>query len=195
MRDATLTVRQHNVEVNIVDGTAVTSVEQVFHNHHRSRVEGTYIFPLDDDVAVNQFSMFVGGVEIQGKLLGVEEARREYEAIVAKMRDPALLEYIGTKMFRARIFPIEAGADVKIKLSYSQMLSIDDGLVRYRYPLDTEKYMAAPVESVGVLARIKSKTAIKSVFSPTHKIAVNRPSDYEASVSYEDNRVFPNRDF
>ncbi|MCH8967097.1 MAG: hypothetical protein IID43_05425, partial [Planctomycetes bacterium] len=163
------------MEVSIVDGVAVTNIDQIFFNPYAFSVEGTYIFPLEDDVALNKFTMFINGQEVEGKLLSVEEARRTYESIVARLRDPALLEYIGTRMFQARMFPIEPKGEARVRLSYTQMLHADDGLVRYRYPLDTEKYMAAPVESVGVLVRIKSKTAIKSVVSPTHKIAVSRP--------------------
>ncbi len=195
LRDIPLELRKHVVEASIVDGVAVTNIDQVFFNQHDRVVEGTYIFPLEDDIALSKFSMYVNGVEIEGKLLGVEEARREYERIVATMRDPALLEYMGTRMFRARIFPINPQAEVRIKLSYTQMLDNDDGLVRYRYPLGTEKHLASPVGLVSVLATVQSAVPIKSVFSPSHKIAVNRPTDYKATASFEAQNVYLEKDF
>ncbi len=190
-----LQMKKHNVEVSIVDGVAVTSLDQVFFNPHDRTVEGTYIFPLDDDIALGKFSMYVNGHEVEGKLLGVEEARRQYESIVASMRDPALLEYLGTRMFRARIFPINPKSEARVKLSYTQMLSSDDGIVRYRYPLGIERHSRSPIENLGVLVNIESKTAIKSVFSSSHKIAVSRPSDYKAGASYEAKNVFPDKNF
>jgi len=190
-----LEVKKHAVDTSIVDGVAVTKLDQVFFNPYDRTVEGTYIFPLADDVALSRFSMYVNGQEIEGKLLGVEEARRQYESIVAKMRDPALLEYLGTRMFRARIFPINPKTEVRVKLSYTQMLVSRDGLVRYRYPLGTEKHLAAPVETVSVLVNIESKTPIKSVFSPSHKMVISRPSEYKASASYEGKNVFPDKNF
>ena len=147
-RDMQLQVKKHHVEVSIVDGVAVTNLDQVFFNPHHFTVEGTYIFPLPDDVGLSKFTMFVNGREIEGKLLEVDEARRIYESIVARMRDPALLEYLGTKMFRARIFPINPKSDVRVRLSYTQMLEADAGLVHYRYPLNTEKHLASPVGTV-----------------------------------------------
>jgi Ca-activated chloride channel family protein len=190
-----LEVKKHVVDTSIVDGVAVTKLDQVFFNPYDRTVEGTYIFPLADDVALSKFSMYVNGQEIEGKLLGVEEARRQYESIVAKMRDPALLEYLGTRMFRARIFPINPKTEVRVKLSYTQMLISEDGLIRYRYPLGTEKHLAAPVKTVSVLVNIESKTPIKSVFSPSHKMVISRPSEYKASASYEGKNVFPDKNF
>lgn len=195
LRDTRLEVKKLAVDVSIVDGTAVTRIDQVFFNPHERTVEGTYIFPLADGIALSQFSMYVNGEEIQGKLLGVEEARRQYEAIVRKMRDPALLQYLGTRLFQARIFPINQKSEVRVKLSYTQMLKTDDGLVRYRYPLGTEKHSPAPIESVSVLVTIESRTPIKSVFSPSHRIAVSRPSDHNAGASYEASNVTPDKNF
>jgi len=195
MRDQALIVRNHAVSVSITDGVAETRVDQLFVNPFDRIVEGTYIFPLADDVALGKFSMYVNGEEIEGKLLDVDEARRVYESIVASMRDPALLEYLGTRMFRARIFPINPRSEVRIKLAYTQMLETDDGLVRYRYPLDTERRSAVPIENVSVAVNIQSKTAIKSVFSPSHAVAVSKSTDHRASASWEDRSVHPDRDF
>jgi Ca-activated chloride channel family protein len=188
-------VKKHAVDVTIVDGVATTKLDQVFANPHNWPVEGTYIFPLADDVALGQFSMFVNGQEVEGKLLGVDEARREYESIVARLRDPALLEYLGTRMFRARIFPIEPKGEARVRLSYTQMLDIRNGLARYRYPLGAEGHAATPVEDLSVLVKIESKTPIKSVFSPSHKVAISRASDHKASASLEGKNMLVDKDF
>ncbi|MFQ5413944.1 MAG: VIT domain-containing protein [Phycisphaerae bacterium] len=190
-----LPLRRHAVDAKIVDAVAVTSIEQVFFNPYNAPVEGTYIFPLPDDVALSGFSMYIDGREIEGKLLGVEEARRVYESIVARMRDPALLEYIGSRMFRARIFPIQPKAEARVRLSYTQLLTTDDGLVRYRYPLKTDRGSAPPIELVSVVVNVSSATPIKSVFSPSHAVAVSRNGDHKASVSFEGKNVRADKDF
>jgi len=187
---AGLTIKQETVQATIVDGVAVTNLEQVFFNQYEHRIEGTYIFPLPDDIGLSKFSMYVNGQEVEGKLLPVEEARQVYQSIVSKMRDPALLEYIGTRMFRARIFPIEPKSEVRVKLSYTQMLSTEEGLVRYRYPFKASGWLPAPIESASFVVNITSKTGIKSVFSPTHQLAISRPSDHNATASFEA-RNFP----
>ena len=97
-----LAVKNHKVNCQINNGVAVTRIDQTFYNPNARQVEGTYIFPLDDDIALGSFSMFVNGQEIEGEILERDKARQIYESIVAKMRDPALLEYVGTRMYRAR---------------------------------------------------------------------------------------------
>ncbi|MHC4066668.1 MAG: VIT domain-containing protein, partial [Planctomycetota bacterium] len=179
---------------DITDAVAVTRIDQTFYNPNSRQVEGTYIFPLDDDIALSKFSMFVGGKEIQGQVLDRDEARRIYESIVARKRDPALLEYVGTRMYKARIFPIPPNGDVRVKLEYSQILNAEAGMVRYRYPLGTEKFSSAPLEQVSVVVAIESKTPIKSVFCPTHSMSIKRASDTHASASFEAKQVKPDRD-
>ncbi|MCG3131955.1 MAG: hypothetical protein FLDDKLPJ_02765 [Phycisphaerae bacterium] len=193
-RDMRLLVRHLGVETRITEGAAVTTIDQTFHNPHGFVVEGTYIFPLEDDVAISRFTMDVNGEEVEGKLLDVAEARRTYEQIVRSMRDPALLEYVGRRMIKASIFPINPQSDVRVRLSYSQMLEAKDGLVRYRYPLNVEKHLPAAIERFTFLATIQSRTPIKSVFSPTHDLAVSRGSDSRVSASLEGANVFPDRD-
>ena len=60
-RNVPLEVRKYHVDTSIVDGVAVTGVDQVFFNPHDRPIEGTYVFPLDDDVALSKFTMFVKG--------------------------------------------------------------------------------------------------------------------------------------
>ena len=189
-----LAVKNHQVTCDITDGVALTRIDQTFYNPNARRVEGTYIFPLDDDIALSRFSMFMNGKEVQGQVLDRDEARRIYESIVAKMRDPALLEYVGTRMYRARIFPIPPNGDVRVKLEYSQVLPTEAGMVRYRYPLSTEKFSSAPLQQVSVVVGIDSARPIKSVFCPTHAMSIKRTSDHHASASFEARNVKPDRD-
>jgi len=113
-------------------------------------VEGTYVFPLPEDAAVSSFDMWVDGKKLEGKLLGRDEARRIYEDIVRRQKDPALLEYVGRGAFQARIFPIPPRGERRIELTYTQVLAQQSGLVHYRYPLNTEKFSARPLSEVAI---------------------------------------------
>lgn len=185
IRGVQLEIERQSLDISITDGAAVTNVEQVFRNVSPHRVEGMYLFPLEAEAAISQFSMRINGQEVQGELLDVNEARRVYESIVSRTQDPALLEYLGTRMFRARIFPIEPRSEAKVKLSYAQVLRTDNGLVRYRHPLGAGRSASGVIGELSVLVRIESGTPIKSVFSTTHNVAVQRSSDHKASASYE----------
>ncbi len=190
-----LTVKYHHVRCDIREGTAVTTIDQAFYNGTDRPVEGTYIFPLDPDCAVSTFSMYIDGREVTGRLLDADAARREYESIVARMRDPALLEYAGTGMYRARVFPIPPKGTAQVKLSYAQTLATDNGLVRYMYPLNTEKFSAQPIDDVSVVVNVNDARGIKSIFSTSHDVATSRPTPNTASASFEASHARPDTDF
>lgn len=190
-----LILKALNVHAEITDGVAVTTVSQTFQNPHRRQVEGVYIFPLPDDVAVGEFSMTVNGKTLHGEVLDADTARKTYEDIVRRMRDPGLLEYLGSRLFRARIFPIPPRGQVDVRLNYSQTLTEQAGLGLYRHPLRSGSQDTHTIDRLAVSVKLKSTLPLTTVFSPSHECDLTQPSDHEATVSYEATRVRPERDF
>lgn len=190
-----LTVQTHRVNVTIDNQVATTRVDQVFRNDSQWSLEGTYIFPLPENAAISSFSMWVNGEKVEGQLYTKEEARRIYDDIVRRRLDPALLEYIGRDLFQASIFPIDPGDTRRVEIEYSQLLPVDNGLVQYVYPLSTERFSERPLENVAITVDIKSKDAIKAVYSSSHSLSITRDGRYNALVGWEENNVFPSADF
>ncbi|MCJ7738352.1 MAG: VWA domain-containing protein [Anaerolineae bacterium] len=197
LRDTWLTITYHHVDVTIRDQVATTRVVQEFRNEYEWEAEGTYLFPLPEGSAVSEFVMWSDGVQVEGRILDADEARRIYEDTVRNRHDPALLEYVGRSAVQARIFPIPPGGTRKIEIEYTQVLPFENGMVRYVYPLNTEKFSARPLESVSVRVEIHSQQAMKALYSPTHqdRVYITRESDYSAIISYEESDVLPRDDF
>ena len=197
LRETWLTIRYHRVQVTIEDQVAVTHIEQEFVNEYDWTVEGTYVFPLPDGAAISQFVMWVDGTPVEGQVLEADQARRIYEDIVRQRRDPALLEYVGRSAIQARIFPIPPGASRKVELEYTQVLPVEQGMVRYVYPLNTEKFSARPLEEVAIHVSIHSPQAMYAIYSPTHqdRVYIERDGEYRAEVGYEERNVLPGQDF
>lgn len=158
-------------------------------------VEGEYIFPLPEGASVSRFAMWVDGEPLEAEVLDRDEARRIYEEIVRQRRDPALLEYAGRGAFRARVYPIPSHGEKRIELEYSEVLPADGGLVRYVYPLNTERFSTRPLEEASVSVRIVSREALKAIYSPSHEVKVRRDGDYAAEVEYREAEVRPDKDF
>lgn len=192
---AQLEIKYHHVDVDITDQLAVTHVDQVFYNPNDWAVEGTYLFPLPLDAVVSEFTLWVDGEPVQGKVLSADEARRIYNEIIMQQRDPALLEYAGRGAVQASIFPIPPGGERRIELRYSQILPVQDGLVRYSYPLNTEKFSSKPLNSVKVSVVVKAEQPIRAVYSPSHSISMTRSDDGGVKASYEAANITPDRDF
>jgi len=190
-----LEIKYHRVTVSIENQVAITKVDQVFYNPNTYEAQGTYIFPIPKDAAVNNFTMYVDGQKISAKILDANEAKRIYQDIVAKRRDPALLEYIGQGAVQASVFPIPPKGERRIQLEYSQVLTADNGLVRYVYPLSTEKYSAKPLDNVSINVSVISKEAVRSVYSPSHAINVNRRDTFRFDAGYEESKVKPDKNF
>jgi len=197
LEESWLTIRYHRVTVTIEDQVTITRVEQEFVNEHDWEAEGIYVFPLPEGAAVSEFIMWVDGEPAEGKILEADEARTIYEDIVRRRRDPALLEYVGRSAVQASIFPIPPGGSRKVELEYSQVLPVVNGLVRYVYPLETEKFSARPLEEVSVRVEIRSRDAMRAVYSPTHqdRVYIEQDGDYRAIVGYEEMEVLPDQDF
>jgi Ca-activated chloride channel family protein len=190
-----LTVRYHRVEVTIADQVATTRVDQVFANETGRDLEGTYVFPLPEDATVGDFSMWVDGQKLDGEVLTREEARRLYESIVRRNRDPALLEYVGRGAFQARVFPVPAGGERRLQLEYTQTLTAAADVLRYVYPLNTERFSARPLQQAAVSVTLRSARPLKAIHSPSHEVSVTRPDELTAQVVWEAANVRPGRDF
>jgi Ca-activated chloride channel family protein len=144
---------------------------------------------------VTNFTLWIDGKAVEGKVLDADQARNTYEEIVWTMRDPALLEYVDRGAVQARIFPIDPRSERRIELEYSQVLTAEQGLVKYVYPLSTEKFSLTPLESVSVNVDIRSQEPIRAVYSPSHNIAIARQSERHITAGYEENDVLPETDF
>ena len=192
---APLAVSHHRVSVEINELTATTFIDQEFHNPNNSRLEGTYVFPLPPGAHIDKFAMDIDGTMTEAELLSADKARSLYEDIVRQMKDPALLEYVGRDAFKVRIYPIEPRSNKRIKISYTQLLKDEGGLVEYLYPLNTEKFSSTLIKDVSVKVSIRSKTPLKTIYCPSHETEIKRHDQTSALIGFEARDVRPDSDF
>lgn len=184
-----------DVNARLSDQVARVQVSQVFENTGSVQLEATFMFPLPYDGAIDQLTLLVDGKEYEAKLLSKDEARRRYEEIVRKNRDPALLEWIGTGMFQTSVFPIPPGAKRTVTLRYSQLCRNSFGLTDFLFPLATAKYTSKPLDKLNIRVAIQSGSPIKNVYSATHKVEIERPDKTHAVVKYDAKDLVPGEDF
>lgn len=191
-----LSLREHRVEAKIQDQVAWTRIVQVWQNHTDVDQEATYFFPIPHGAAISDFAMVVPGAQpVETKLLSAEEARRIYEDIVRRKKDPALLEFVGRDVIQARIYPVPARGERRIEIAFTQAIPLDQGLGRFVADLTLTGYTSAPVQTLAVNVDIGSAHEIKSVYSPSHPIAVNRLGDKRVNASFECRGGTSDRDF
>jgi Ca-activated chloride channel family protein len=188
-------IREVSITCRVRDQVAEVQVSQTFHNPGSFVMESEFLFPLPEEGAVQNFVLLVDGRELPGRLLPKDEARRIYEEIVRRKRDPALLEYMGRGLYRTSVFPIPPGADRKVTMRYTQLCKRDRDVVEFAYPLSTQKFTARPIQRLLVELSIRSKEAIKSVYCPSDDASIRRFGDHEVDVRLERRDVIPEHDF
>jgi len=190
-----LAIRYHHVDVTISEQVAITRVDQVFYNPNDFLVEGEYIFPLPHGAVVSSFTMWVDGEPVKAEILEARVARQKYEDIVRSLKDPALLEYVDQEAVQAHIFPIPPKDERRVELEYTQVFAAENGLVKYVYPLNTEKFSLWPLDSVSVSVDIQSNVPLRAVYSSSHEVDIHREDEYHVIVGYEEESVTPDKDF
>ena len=180
---ANVVIEEYRIDVTIEDGIAVTRVHQVLRNDSDFVAEGEFLHPIPADAAVTGLTLWIDGAPVAGEILDGEAARRTYEDIVRRTLDPALLEYAGDGLLRLSVFPIGPRDTRTVEIEYRQVLPTDSGLTRYRHPFGREHN--AEIEAIEAHVEIRSEDGVKTVYSPSHEIGVNRVNDRLVEVGYE----------
>ena len=185
-----LEIKEHNVHVTINNGVAVTQVTQIFKNTEKRQVEALYTFPVPKGASVANFSMWINGKEMIGEVLEKKRAREIYNSYKQRRRDPGLLEQVNYKTFEMRIFPINAGAEQKVQITYYQELDTDHDQATYVYPLATSTRTDVDSRTTGRFAinvDLKSAIPITAIESPSHGDAfvVVQHSEHYGQASLE----------
>ncbi len=188
-------IQEIDVHARLVDQVAQVQVSQSFVNTGGRPLEVSFVFPLPYDGAVDRLTLMVDGKEYPARLLKAEEARRLYEEIVRKNRDPALLEWIGTGLFKTSVFPVPPGQKRTVVLRYTQLCRNTEGMTDFLFPLSTAKYTSEPVQRVAIRVAIESQADIKNVYSPTHPVEIQRADPRRCVVQMVLKNEVPTSDF
>jgi len=176
-------------DVVIAERVATTRLDIALMNPTDARQEAELLVPVPEGVAVRGFTFQGAAAEATGEVLARDDARRIYQSIVSKMRDPALLEFVGSCLVRSSVFPVEARDKQAVRLTYEGLVTADGSRVDYVLPRTESVYYTIPWN---VKVRIKSKAPISTVYSPSHKLEMKRLSPTEVEVEIaEESRTAP----
>lgn len=189
------TIEYQRVNVTINNQIATTHIDQLFVNPNSWMVEGIYLFPLPLGASVSQLTMWVDGTPIEAKILAADEAQQIYDDIVRQMRDPALLKYVGTQAIQANVFPLPPNGERRVEIEYQQLLTAENGLFKYVYPQSNELYTNLPLQSQSIRVEVASPEAIRTIYSPSHAVAISREGDFSAVVGFEGSNIAADTDF
>lgn len=169
-----------DAEVKLKNGVGTVALDQTFYNPNRRQREGQYLFMLPNESQIHDFHLYVDGQKTQGEVLDKNEARRIYNNIVRGQKDPALLEYLDNRLFRASIFPFPPRGERRIELMYATVLDYSNGTYRLNLPI--RQSGQAVIDDYSVHIDLETDQALGDIYSPSHTIDVKRNGENKARV-------------
>jgi len=169
------------VGVVILEQAATTTMDIALKNPTGSRQEAQLLVPVPDGAAISGFTFQGAGKEPSAVVLPKDEAIATYKSIVARIKDPALLEFAGYNLIRSSVFPVPARGTQKIRLTYEHLLPADGERVDYFLPRTEALDYSIPWE---VSVKIRAKRPISTVYSPSHEMQIRRQGANVVSMKF-----------
>jgi Ca-activated chloride channel family protein len=160
-----------DVQINIRDQVARTTLDLHLRNPHNRVLEAELVLPVPDGAAVHGLDFEGDAAEPTARILPKEEARRIYNQIVAKVRDPALLEFVGYNLLRTSVFPVPANGTQRLRVTYEHLLKRDGPRVDYHLPRSDSPEYRVPWD---INVDIEGRGPISTTYSPSHELVVER---------------------
>jgi Ca-activated chloride channel family protein len=169
------------VEIQVTAHVARAKVTQRFRNPHADWYEGTYVFPLPENAAVDRLRMRIGDRLVEGEIRGREEAKATYAQAKAEGRRASLIEQERPNIFTSSVANIGPGDEIGVEIEYQQTLRYDQGRYSLRFPMVVgPRYLPARMDPEDA-ARISPAVLRPSEDAPLHNPVTLRV-DLQAGV-------------
>ncbi len=188
-------IDRHHMNIVVNNQLAKTKIDQVFTNPNDFEVDGAYIFPIPENVISSNFALSIDAKPVTGELHSKEESLRIYRLSAGLSGNAAILEHRGTRAFVAEVPGIPANGARHIQFEYSQIVHVDSDLAKYTYPLSLAKSADGPIADLAVEMEIESDHELRTIYSPSHEVVINRKDDHHVRISYKGVNIDPDDDF
>ena len=128
-------LRHTDVKASISGFIARVTVTQTFYNPFDDKIEAVYVFPLPHTAAVDDMTMVIGERKIVGVIKRRAEARAIYEQALSQGLTASLLEQERPNIFTQSVGNIKPKGEVKIVISYVDVLKYDMGTYEFHFPM------------------------------------------------------------
>jgi Ca-activated chloride channel family protein len=152
-----------------LDGRVVRyEVTETYTNRGGMVGEADFLLPLPKGAAFEDLALSINGEMVTGETMNADRARGVYEEIVRKMRDPALVEWMGHGLLRTRIFPIQPGEEKRVVVRFRAIAEREGDALRLDW-LGGRRAGDAADNSSFTLAYPDDGT-LGEAYSPTHAL-------------------------
>lgn len=150
-------------------------------NRGRTLGEADYVLPLPRGAAFEDLALMIDGEMVTGEIRNAGEARRIYEEIVRRQRDPALVEWMDHGVLRTRIFPIQPGETRTVTVRYRAVAEREGDALRIDVPAPRGQGTAA--SGTELRLRWPADEQFGDAWSPTHQAELARAGEHRELVA------------
>lgn len=184
-----VTMEKVNARILVNGRSAVTTLELDVRNNGSSPAEAELLLPVPEGVVVKGFHYGDGKAEWKASLMPADEARRLYDRIVARRKDPALLEFAGFGAIRSSVFPVPPRSAVKLGIVYEQLLTPVEG--RLDYVLPRTEALSGDVPWTVRVELASGKDGPGNLFTPSHQMERHQLEDGTVVLVLAEERMNP----
>jgi Ca-activated chloride channel family protein len=174
-----------DVRVDLADRVLRYEITETFVNRGSRIGEADFMFPLPKGAAFQDLKLSINGEMVAGETMSADRARQIYEEIVRRQRDPALLEWMGYGLLRARIFPIAPGEQKKVVVRFQTVAPREGDALRVDYfrgmRTNQRQLNQEPEGRTSFVLTYPNDPMYGTAYSPTHSIFEQRYGSDDSS--------------
>lgn len=178
-----------NARILVNGRCALTTLELKVRNSGSSPEEAELMLPVPEGVVVKGFYYGDGKTQWEASLMPADDARKLYDRIVARRKDPALLEFAGFGAIRTSVFPVPPRSSVKLGIVYEQLLVPTDH--RLDYVLPRTEALSGGVPWTVRVELAPGKGGPANVFTPSHQMKRHQLEDGTVVLTLAEERMNP----
>ncbi|MCP4287378.1 MAG: trypsin, partial [Gammaproteobacteria bacterium] len=129
-----LPLKRSSADVQLNGFFASVQLSQRYRNEGTQPINATYIFPGSTHAAVNGMTMTIGERRIVAKIKEKRAARQTFDEARKAGKSASLLSQKRPNVFSMEVANIMPGDEVTVMLTYTEILSAEDGVYEFVFP-------------------------------------------------------------
>lgn len=215
-----LPLKTTQTQVQLNGFIASVQLTQVYRNEGNQPISALYLFPGSTHAAVNGMTMTIGERRVVAKIKEKEQAKKIFDSAKKQGKSASLLSQKRPNVFSMDIANIMPGDEVTINLTYTEIITAEDGVYEFvlpgvvgpRYGGDAEdaeaetQWIQNPYLTKGtegtrdpvkydISVEILSPLPISSLESSSHELNTTWIDKQSANLSLKNSNDAGNRDF
>jgi len=124
-----------DVQMTVSGWVNRVKVKQTFKNISGEWLNGSYLFPLPNEAAVDHMKLLIGSRVIEGQIKERLEAKRIYEQAKSAGKRASLVEQNRPNIFKTSVANLGPDELLVVEISYQELVDYDEGEFSLRFPM------------------------------------------------------------